>query len=237
MPASPHLIVVTHHWPRQVCCGDPCQALCDLNLLLSPTSSPVSPVFFPLPPSCNTDTLRPSVPNPEPFSLRFLLSGRPFAQRTLPHSLGLTSAMPFSGRFPFPSKEVLHLPHGSLPPLSGSPFLSLSLPCFIYHCNPVPSTLQTLPKCGLTEWIAWRRLIIQRWGGRNCSLLLKMTLIQQRGLRGRQIGDIYSSLWSSAVGQGPPLTGVGNRGSTLLKGSLLWRWDWLRSLFETCSHH
>ena len=70
-----------------------------LQFLLFSSSSPA-----PLPPSCYAEPLHPSISNPEHFSLQFLLSGMPFAQLTLPHSIGLTSPMPFSARFPFTSQ-------------------------------------------------------------------------------------------------------------------------------------
>ena len=81
-----------------------CQALCDPSLLLSPTSSPVSPVFL-------LFSGRPAyflllehstcTPTPECLYLLFLLPGMPFAQLPFPNSLGLDSAMPFKRGLPF----------------------------------------------------------------------------------------------------------------------------------------
>ena len=115
-----------------------CQALYDLSLL-SPTSSPVSPVFllsssppyFLLPHSTST-------PTPERFSLQFLLSWMPFAQLPFPNSLGLSSAMPCKRGFPFNlyySSSIHHIITSLV-----CRDLSLSLLCFVYHCNPMPGT-------------------------------------------------------------------------------------------------
>lgn len=99
---SPSLCTAAHRWPHPLCFEDPCQTLCDLSLLLSPTSSPVSSIFFlfsSFPDSCLLWEPSSFIPTPRCFYLQFLLSGMPFVQLTLPHSLGLTSVMPFSCTF------------------------------------------------------------------------------------------------------------------------------------------
>lgn len=87
---------------RSIPCS--CQALCDLSLLLSPMSSPVSPVFL-LFSSCPAYFLllehSTCTPTPECLYLLFLLPGMPFAQLPFPNSLGLDSAMPFKRGLPF----------------------------------------------------------------------------------------------------------------------------------------